>query len=348
MNDIDFDLFNKTNVKCTGCSILTTSRPAHSIMDYLDLPEVEILFVSDSPKLYEGDYVAFRGSEYRTIMSKVRASGYLGNSIGFASSVKCPTISDEDMGAKDKKICRQHLEDTIKFTKPKLVFACGKLASTMFYGKKVDSKDVRGKAVTMEMGEHQFTLVCLFHPYQVVVEPKNDFLFSVDIKNNIESIILGVSRSSGFKYKPIMCQKDFDLIENDFEGTDRTITIDIECTGLNFLKDKVNSIALSMLDYDLETVLETVSFPFDHITSPITPSFRSAIIAYLKNVMANKRNRKALQNANYDLKFLKREGIIEIYSIWDTKLMQHLLDEESPKSLSDLVAYYFPNENMEC
>jgi uracil-DNA glycosylase family 4 len=317
-------------------------------MDYLDIPQVDILVVSDSPKLFEGDYAAFRGKEFRMIMDKIRRAGYIGNSIGSASSVKCPNITDDDISAKDKKICRQHLEDTIKHTKPKLVFACGKLPTNMFHGKKVEMKDVRGKPLSMSMGEHSFTLVTLFHPYQVIVEPKNDFLFSTDIKNSIESVIMGVRRASGFRYTPILSLKDFDLIQNDFEGTDRVVSVDIESTGLNFLKDKLNTIAFSMLDYDLETVLETIAFPLDHITSPITPEIRSVILSYIKNVMANPRNRKVLQDCKFDLKFLKREGVEVITNIWDTKLMQHLLDEESPKSLADLVAYYFPNESLEC
>jgi len=30
--------------------------------------------------------------------------------------------------------------------------------------------------------------------------------------------------------------------------------------------------------------------------------------------------------------------------VWDTKLMHHLIDENAPKSLMDLVKIYFPEE----
>ena len=67
---------------------------------------------------------------------------------------------------------------------------------------------------------------------------------------------------------------------------------------------------------------------------------------FLCQVMGNKNNRKILQNANFDLKFLKLYGVEEVYNVWDTKLMQHCFNEDIPKSLRDLLMYYFPNETI--
>jgi ribonuclease D len=53
-----------------------------------------------------------------------------------------------------------------------------------------------------------------------------------------------------------------------------------------------------------------------------------------------------LQNAGFDLKFLKRYGVDEVYNVYDTKLLQHLYKEDVPKSLADLVYYYFPEEKF--
>jgi ribonuclease D len=67
---------------------------------------------------------------------------------------------------------------------------------------------------------------------------------------------------------------------------------------------------------------------------------------FICKVMANKNNRKVLQNAGFDLKFLKRYGVDEVYNVYDTKLLQHLYKEDVPKSLADLVYYYFPEEKF--
>ena len=62
--------------------------------------------------------------------------------------------------------------------------------------------------------------------------------------------------------------------------------------------------------------------------------------------MKRKDIRKILQNATFDLKFLKRYGVEEVHDVYDTRLLQHLYKEDVPKSISDLVYYYFPEEEF--
>ena len=61
----------------------------------------------------------------------------------------------------------------------------------------------------------------------------------------------------------------------------------------------------------------------------------------LNNIFSNPRNKKILQNAKFDLKFLYGQGI-KFVNVWDTKLMSHFIREDAPKSLMDLVKQYFP------
>ena len=339
------NLFNiGNNPKCTGCSILTKNLPQHSIMDYEDKNPVDILFVSDSLKMWQGDYVPFRGNEYKCILTELDKLELGENKIGFTASVKCPNLKLDDINAKDRKICRQHLDDTIKQYKPKLVFACGKLATTMIYGKNIEDKKSRGKVVDFEVGGIKFKLVSIFHPWQVVSEPKNQFLFSHDIAEAINEHILCRKKNSLFKFVPIFTIEELNQYNDKFCNTDKPISIDIETTGLNFLTDTIHTIALSILADDGVTPELTISFPIDH-KEFVHPEFRVRVIKLVKDVCRNKKNRKIGQNlGSFDLKFLRREGITEFHDIWDSKLMQGIYQEEWPKKLSDLVYYYFPNE----
>ena len=51
--------FQSVNPKCEGCPALSMQIPRHTILDYeyADSP-VDILFISDSAKMFEGQYEA--------------------------------------------------------------------------------------------------------------------------------------------------------------------------------------------------------------------------------------------------------------------------------------------------
>lgn len=343
-------LFNEVNPKCNGCPVLLEPVAKHSVMDYEGIKQNDVLFVSDSLKLLEGDYVPFRVNEYNLIMREIRNTGWYENRPAFTASVKCPNIKEKDLKPETIKICRQHLIDTILQIKPKLVFACGKMPTTMFHGKKVKEGNVRGKAVDFEMGGHNFKLVPVFHPYQVIAEPRNAYLFSLDISNNIDAHILGISRDSKFEFHRIFSIEDLNKHTDLFETTD-PVSNDIEATGLNFLEDTIHTTAFSILDSEaldrgLIVPKKTISIPLDHFANKQGLYFKAKVCEFVANVFKNKRNRKVLQKANYDLKFWMRYGVTDFQNIWDTKIMQHFYKEDVPKSLSDLVSYYFPNEKF--
>jgi len=109
------------------------------------------------------------------------------------------------------------------------------------------------------------------------------------------------------------------------------------------LDESIQTISMSVLSPDGKQT--TISIPIDHKENTQGLHFKAKVCEFIVSVMKNKRNRKILQNANFDLKFLKKYGIEEVYNVFDTKIMQHCYREEIPKSLKDLVAYYFPNEH---
>jgi len=333
--------FREPNPKCLSCPILSKPLPTHTVIDYEYEKECDILFVSDFPKMHAGEYVAFRSQEFQAIKQELEKHNLGDLRVGFETALKCPVGSPDVVSAVARKTCKVHLEDTVDHYKPTLVFACGKLATTMFYGKNVADSKSRGKVVDFETPSgHKFKLVSVMHPYQIVSEPKNAWLFSKDIENSLDSEIFGKKKKKTIPYEIITCASDIEEHGKDFLDTEDPVAVDIETTGLNFLKDIIHTVAFSKMGSDIKTLV----VPIDHKEFKAGPKAKEELLKFVAGVLANKNNRKVLQNATFDLKFLLRYGVSEVYNVFDTKLMQHFFNEEVPKSLSDLVFYYFPNE----
>jgi DNA polymerase I-like protein with 3'-5' exonuclease and polymerase domains len=135
-------------------------------------------------------------------------------------------------------------------------------------------------------------------------------------------------------------------VEGEFVDTTMDLAIDIETTGLNFLEDTIHTVSMTLVNRDTGELGRTLVLPIDHREAKLGYKIKSEFMKFICKVMANKNNRKVLQNAGFDLKFLKRYGVDEVYNVYDTKLLQHLYKEDVPKSLADLVYYYFPEEKF--
>ena len=114
--------------------------------------------------------------------------------------------------------------------------------------------------------------------------------------------------------------------------TDEDIAVDTETTGLNFLTDKLNTIAISAKD-------KNYAIPLLHKDTPWEDT--DYILNVVKKILENPNNRKVFHNAKFDLKFLHNVGIYPT-NVYDTKLMAHLWNEDVPKSLKELVKLFFP------
>jgi hypothetical protein len=297
-------------------------------MDYEGLEEAECLFLSDSLKSFLGRYVAFSKPEYDLIKSI-----YPGDFVTSAS-VKCPNIKEKDMGTEDQKICRQHLEDTIDKIKPKLVFVCGNLPMKMLL-KKSGITDKRGRSYEYSTPNgHKCTVVPIFNPYSVVVEPKNKFLFESDIKNAHEFVISGKRTKATIEYKALLELSEVEELAQKLEFVTTPVSCDTETEGLNFRTDKILTVAFSHGD-------DTWVIPYEHKDSPFKGDDLLKLVECFNRILMNPRNRKIFQNGQFDMKFFLTIGV-KVVNPWDTKIMHHCLDENLPRSLKQMVKLYFP------
>ena len=323
---------NSDNPLCHGCSILDKSKPAHSIMDYDELRESPVLFLSDSLKQKLNQMVPFTKQDMQLLKDSYKEDFVC------AAAVKCPSVRESDMTPDNMKLCRTHLEATIDKVKPKLVFPCGNLAMKMLI-KKSGITDKRGKSYEyITTRGHSCIVVPIFHPYSCIKEPRHSILFRKDIQNAYERVILGKTNEGNFSYQTLMDIGEVESLSTRLKDSTDTLAIDIETTGLNFLTDIIQTIAIS-------TSEGTWVLPLDHKDSPFRNGETHALTvwALLKEILENPKNKKVFHNAKFDLKFLLNYGIYT-KNVWDTKIMHHFLDENLPKSLMDLVKLYFPTE----
>jgi len=316
--------------KCKECTISkSTSRPFLACMDQKDLTHTDVLFLSDSYRFDHIERMAFSEGEIDLITSILENLGKF--TWGVSPSVKCPGVKEVDMSPNNMNICRDYLKETIQAVNPKLIFVCGNLAMKMLI-KKSGISNKRGKQFLYE----DYPVVPIFHPLSVIIEPRHKFLFEADIKNAINKYIFKNTVKTQFDYKVLIdvseMQEELDLLIN----TDKTISCDIETTGLNFLTDKIMTVAFS--EGSRSWVV-----PIDHREVKWSQKEREIVLGLIKRVLMNPKNKKVFHNAKFDMKFLKRYGV-EVCNVWDTKLMHHLIDENAPKSLMDLVKIYFPEE----
>jgi len=307
-------------------------------MDYEKLEKAPVLFLSDSLKYKFGSVNAFSKAEANLIYECYtdNLANVLSNDIRMAASVKCPGVRDADMSPTNSNLCRVHLEATIDKVKPKLVFACGNLAMKMLIKKSgITSKRGKSYTFTTALG-HNCVVVPITHPYSCIKEPRDLPLFKNDIKNAYEKYILGTKSGGNFSYKVLMKIEEVRALEEELKDTEETLAVDIETTGLNFRKDYIMSIALT-------TQEDTWVIPLDHKDSPFQIENYWKVWASLRRILENPKNKKVFHNAKFDLKFLINYGIYT-KNVWDTKIMHHLLDENMPKSLMDLVKLYFASE----
>tara|TARA_R110002153_G_scaffold66847_2_gene178373 strand:+ start:993 stop:2015 length:1023 start_codon:yes stop_codon:yes gene_type:complete len=320
------------NPLCDGCTILEKGKPRHSVMDYEDLKESSVLFLSDSLKYRLGEISCFSKPEIALINDCYKESYQL------AASVKCPSVKEADMSPSNMKLCRAHLEATIDKVKPKLVFPCGNLAMKMLI-KKSGITNKRGKSYDYTTnGGHSCIVVPIFHPYSCIKEPRHTVLFRADIKNAYEKYVLGKKSEGNFSYKVLTKIEEVQDLAARLGNSTETIASDLETTGLNFLKDSIMSISFSTQDGTWVIPLDHKDSPFRKGEEPYDATWKS-----LKQILESPTCRKVFHNAKFDLKFLINYGI-HTRNVWDTKIMHHLLDENMPKSLMDLTKLYFANE----
>jgi len=317
------------NPLCSGCNILTKTKPFYCGLDYLDVEQNEVLFLSDSLKYKFGKSYAFTDLEEELIKS------VFPHPYATAAAVKCPSVKEADITPASMNICRAHLIPTIDKVKPKLVYACGNLAMKMLI-KKSGITDKRGNSYDYETPSgHKCIVVPIFHPYAIINEPRHKPTFESDILNGYDKHIRGNIKQTKMDYTLVKDLKTLQELAARIKNHTGPIAVDIETTGLNFLQDKIMTVAIATDDISIVVPVEHKEFNWSDNGSSVVK------VCELIQEALSGNSIKVLHNAKFDLKFLHRYGV-SITNIADTKIMSHMINEEGKNSLKDLVKQFFP------
>lgn len=102
----------------------------------------------------------------------------------------------------------------------------------------------------------------------------------------------------------------------------KLIALDIETTGLNPRTDRIHGVGVAVRTTENEIVTKYVSVDNQE----------------LRNYLADPTKHIVGHNLRFDLKFLINAGFTINCTIWDTKLLAQLIDENQPLGLKDLAA----------
>ena len=306
-------------------------------MDYEHQPQVDLLFLVDCFKWSGYEMVPFTKEE-QDIFDRFVPSITKDIQFSISAAIKCPSVYKVDMGAKNKKICRQHLDATMDHFKPKLVILLGNMPLDMLC-KVSGINNKRGRTYELETPNgHKFVAVPTLHPFVLVKDIGQLSLFQQDIKFAINKYIKNEDTKLVLDYKIITTINDLNKYIFLFT-TDKDLAIDVETTGLDFKEDKLMSISYAWEEGD-DT--KQIVIPYIHFESPFNDVDRLLIKDYINAVGANPLSRKILQNAKFDMKILMNIGVEPFVNVWDTQVMAHLENENLPKGLADLVKRFFP------
>lgn len=320
---------NCTNPGCTGCSILEKPKAVHAYMDQEKLEPSDVLFLMDSFR-YDGFGVTNLADREQDLF-RAYVNPIVKN-YRVSAAVKCPDVREEEMSPNNMELCRKYLDATVEKVKPKLIFTCGNLAMKMLI-KKSGITTKRGKTFEFK----GIPVIPILHPNSVAMEPKLLNLFVQDVRNGYNKYILKKDKDLIVPYNIIMSLEELRGLEY-LADIETNIAVDIESTGLDFKQDSIMTIAISYMD---DGQLQQAIIPYIHKESPFSEQDRKEVAIILNKIFNNPKNKKILQNAKFDLKFLYGQGIT-FTNVWDTKLMSHFIREDAPKSLMDLVKQYFP------
>lgn len=335
---------------CTGCKILKESKPRHGIQDYLKAKPVDILFLSDSMR-WENGPTPITGKEQAILLDSMEQAGIPLHTLSWEVSpaVKCPWVGANSMGAKDKEICRKHVENTITAFKPKMIVCLGNQAFNMLT-KKSGIMDKRGSLFDY----NGIPVIPIYHPFQVIKEPRYKEVFIKDLQNAY-LIYSGEDNKVKVDYSvvdpnvPATHEPLSSLLEWGDCISPIPVSIDIETTGFNFKTDRIRSISLSYREKSDGSVKTNV-INFDIINENRTLEGLKSIGDFLLKLLISNNHIKVFHNAKFDLKFIFEflvsndfdcASFVGVKRVVCTKNLAKFVNENRPNSLKDLVKEYF-------
>jgi len=334
---------------CNGCSQLRKKKPIHGYQDYVLDDDMQnaggILVLNDSFRWNNG-ITPVEGKELSLLLQAYEEAGIPESEyphITHSACIKCPYVAADDMSTNDMKICRTHLENTIKAVNPKFIICFGNVSMKMLL-KKSGIMSKRGSLFDY----NGIPVMPTYSPIQVIREPKYRDLFIKDISNAYR-IFKDGSGDKGQDYTIVKDERAMTALTDLFKAMDATnvpVAVDLETTGFEFNRDRIRTIGISWRDPQSKDKQTYVILSPEEVCKS---DYRNPFMEFVDYFLTSPKFKKIFHNAKFDLKFfyhlLYKDGRVAsmhaVKNVACTKILAKFVDENKPNSLSDLVKEYF-------
>ena len=338
------------NPKCKLCDLhqycKTVCLMGHGPKD------ARIMFVGEAPGATEDNGgLPFQGRAGQLLNRLLAERGIRREDVYVTNAVKCRPPENATPNRSQVKACNPYLIQEIETVKPEVIVTLGNIPLQAIL-KRSGIMKYRGQAVEATFGSHRCVVLPTLHPAAALRNPKNGPLIEVDL-DNLRSIISGGSGRSivdpkkfkiHFVTNRAILAKCLKSLEKSYRKRDSYIAYDIETEGRNpFVPNvygkprRIWMIAIADRD-DRSWVI-----PLEHEESPWKHK-ANKVLKRLKKYLETPWFWKIAQNGKFDNRWLRLRGI-KPYLNFDIMLAQHLIDENSPKSLEFLATLYFNAPN---
>lgn len=242
--------------------------------------------------------------------------------------------------------CSSHLDKEIYSIKPNVIIVAGNVALKRILGDSSSNiTKVRGEVIWSE--KYQCKVVPIVHPAALLRGSRLIGATVEDLKRALKnSLTKEMSTPSQVQYVPLNTWDEVTELLNRLKQPDITeISIDVETSGVDWLRDKIFSIGFSWK----ENTGVSLRWRDENLNYLWTNEQRNEIVSVLqKYIFQNPNIVKYGHNLKFDEHMIRQEGIGIIYNPkYDTLLMHHLIDSDSPHGLKDLARIYTDMGNYE-
>ncbi len=321
------------------------------------VPSMDAVFVGQAPGFTENRkgeaFVGDSGELIRRILHEIAFDfNYV-----FYNTCQCYPPKDREPTKFEIECCNNNLDKILSFFKPKIIIALGSVAAKRL-GIRGSLKNIHG----CEFSYKSYKLVPTYHPSgalpsrgQVHIEEyiKSDLK---EVKNLLSPTNNKIPIDLGKNYKLITSIKEFDKAFNELEKASE-FAVDIETTGLDFLKYEVLGIGFSWKKGEAiyvpllingmeiakrfkeygEEVVPTKMYPF------WLPPFMDYIMKKLQKLLQNNA-KKYGHNIKFDIKGIKKNYNFWVKNIgFDTIILYYLINENFANDLNHIVNLHYPD-----
>lgn len=341
-----------SNAGCIKCGLCKTRK---NIVNGTGDPSAKIFIIGEGPGLKEDAYgQPFVGPAGTLLKRLLTEAGIDYRTIFMSNVIRClpkgTTKAVREPEYAEIEACAPYLEQEIAAVNPTIIVPCGNTALRYILGaKNVNITSKRGLEIWSE--KYKCKIMPVFHPAAILRNPKYESVTTQDlVRIKASSASKELSSLGMGEYQiadtPEKLNELFKYLESEPE-----IAIDLETTGLDWLKTDIISLGFSWKERTgwclplLKSKIASYDVAGELIEEPTVRFWDDATYLKIENRLKKALalpSKKIFHHGKFDLKHLEYHGFKVANVYFDTMLAHHLLDEnaENLHGLKDLAWVY--------